>query len=110
MTRHFLCDTHIPPRLAAWLRSRGHEAAHVIDLKLETSDDLIIWRYACEQNAVVITKDRDFAQISRRLPGTQVVLVQLGNCTNRQLLDRFGAQLGSLLGELDSGERLVELH
>lgn len=108
-TRHFLCEVHIPPLLAAKLRSRSFGATHAIDLDLETAADLAIWNHAREAHAIVITKDRDFAELSRRLPGAQVILVQVGNCSNRHLLDRFFAQIEALLHRLDSGERLVVL-
>ena len=31
---NFLIDANLPPRLCAWLKSRGHVAEHLVDLKL----------------------------------------------------------------------------
>jgi predicted nuclease of predicted toxin-antitoxin system len=35
----FLVDVNLPPRLARWLSSRGHEAKHLVDLDLLTATD-----------------------------------------------------------------------
>lgn len=109
MPWHFVCDVHIPPSLAGQLRARGFDATHVIELGLGTVDDRTIWDYASKHDAIVVSKDGDFADLGRRLPGARIVLVRLGNCSNRKLLDRFFDQLPSFLAKFDSGEHVVEL-
>jgi hypothetical protein len=44
----FLVDVNLPPRLARWLSSRGHEAKHLADLALLT---LPIREYGIEERA-----------------------------------------------------------
>ena len=51
----------LPPALARWLAERGHTAEHVSDLGLQSADDRVLWEYALSAEAVIITKDEDFA-------------------------------------------------
>ncbi len=59
-------DAQLPPALARWLVSRGHDAEHVADLELAAADDRTIWHHAASTGAVVVTKDEDFATVVAR--------------------------------------------
>src|SRR5437016_4074114 len=52
----------LPPALARWLAANGHEAEHVLDLGLSGATDLMIWDHAARADAIIVTKDEDFAQ------------------------------------------------
>jgi hypothetical protein len=58
----FLVDAQLPPALARWLASRGHEAEHVGDCGLLSAADAAIWDHALRTGSVLVTKDEDFAQ------------------------------------------------
>lgn len=82
----FLVDANLPPDLCAWLRSRGHEGEHLLDLNLLTATDTQLWDRGKGQKLVVATKDNDFynrALIFGAPP--QVVHVAVGNCSNNRL-------------------------
>ena len=66
----FLVDAQLPPALARWLSAHVHEAEHVLDRHMETATDSAIWDFACQNDAVIVTKDEDFAQ--RKMLGPQV--------------------------------------
>jgi uncharacterized protein with PIN domain len=70
----FLVDAQLPPALARWLAAEGHEAEHVSDCGLSGAADPAIWDHAASVDAVIVTKDEDFAQ--------------------RKTLDREGAESG----------------
>jgi len=57
---NFLIDAQLPPVLARWITSQGHDAVHVFDLGLQAADDPLIWERARSQDAVIISKDEDF--------------------------------------------------
>jgi predicted nuclease of predicted toxin-antitoxin system len=83
----FIVDHQLPPALACWLTARGHEAQHVFLMGLGEADDADIWRVALEQNAVVITKDSDFAK--RRgwvSEGPIIAWLRVGNSATPDLL------------------------
>lgn len=69
----FIVDAQLPPALAVWLRSRGHAADHVRDLGLAVQADEKIVELAVAVNAIIITKDSDFAHLSSVTPGCKVV-------------------------------------
>src|SRR2546422_4567569 len=83
----FLVDAQLPPALARWLCEQGHEAQHVEDVGLRDADDGPIWAHALGVDAVILTKDEDFAErAARELHGPVIVWLRVGNATNRALL------------------------
>lgn len=106
----FLVDAQLPPALARKIAAAGHQATHVLDEGLLESSDSQIWDYAIEINAVILTKDEDFAiraSVSKTPPS--IVWVRIGNCPNARLLAWFESELPSVVAALDSGARLVEV-
>jgi predicted nuclease of predicted toxin-antitoxin system len=105
----FLVDAQLPSALARMLTAHGHEAQHVIDIGMLSARDQDIWRLAEETDAILVTKDEDFAQLHRRTAGPVVIWLRVGNTTRRALL----AWLEPLLPEIEElvnrGERLIEL-
>ncbi|MEM6626124.1 MAG: DUF5615 family PIN-like protein [Pseudomonadota bacterium] len=98
-------DQNLPPNLARWLSNQGHEATHVQDLNLAESDDATIIARALDAQAVIISKDDDFAFSG--LP--PVVWIRLGNVANTRLLDIFERIWPSIETTLTNGETLVEV-
>lgn len=106
----FLVDTQLPAALAFWLRDRGHQAEHVLDIGLAQSKDTAVWLYAQEHRAVIITKDEDFAEWVRRgRAGPSVVWLRIGNSSKRVLLAWVEPMLPLILQKLEQNERLVEV-
>ncbi len=70
----FIVDAQLPPALARWLVEAGHNARHVEEVGLREAEDIPIWRYALDNNAVVITKDEDFADRARRSPQSPAII------------------------------------
>lgn len=106
----FLVDAQLPPALARWLAAQGHEAEHISDCGLGGAADTAIWNYAAGVNAVIVTKDEDFAQrkaLDRS--GPVIVWIRLPNTRRRELLVRFGTVLPRLLQALERGETLIEI-
>jgi predicted nuclease of predicted toxin-antitoxin system len=106
----FVIDAQLPPGLAARLISLGHQAEHVTQISLQTSDDVEIWRYAIRHGAVIVTKDEDFVSLGRREPSSPpVVWIRLGNTTNRALWRAVEPLLPEILDALSLGEKLIEI-
>lgn len=106
----FLVDAQLPPALARWIVSQGHEAEHVADCGLDTASDAAIWDYAAAAGAVIVTKDEDFAQ--RKIvegQGPRVAWLRLPNTRRRDLLAAFAKLLPLLLAALERGEELIEI-
>jgi len=106
----FLVDTQLPKALAHWLRAHGHQAEHVLEIGLAQGKDTPIWRHAQTQNAVVMTKDEDFAEWVRRgRPGPAVVWLRIGNCSNHSLRTWLEPLLPIIVRQLEGGDRLLEI-
>ena len=106
----FLVDTQLPSALAQWLRDKGHQAEHVLDVHLAQSKDTPIWRYAELHGAVIVTKDEDFAEwVRRRRPGPAVVWLRIGNSSARNLLIWLEPLLPLIIEKLGQHNRLVEV-
>ncbi len=106
----FLVDTQLPAGLARWLRGRGHQAEHVLEIGLAQSSDTLVWRYAQEHGAVIVTKDGDFADwVQRGRAGPSVVWLRIGNSSKRELLLWLDPLLPILVQKLEQNDRLIEL-
>lgn len=107
---HFLVDAQLPPALARWRGDQGHEAHHVADLGLETASDREIWIRAEASNAVIITKDEDFARRrASAVVGLPVIWLRIGNTRREALLRWYAVAFPRVLGALEAGETLVEV-
>ena len=96
--------------LPRWLMAQGHVAEHVADIGLCDSEDSPIWHYALQNQAVILTKDEDFATRAMQSKKAPIVVwVRIGNSSNQALLQWFAPLLPQLLSLLDQGNRIVEL-
>ena len=106
----FLVDAQLPPALSSFLRERGYTAWHVVEVGCRNAEDGVIWNEAHRRQAVVLTRDEDFARraaLSNEGPG--VVWVRVGNRSNDSLLSWFAGLLPEILIRLEAGDRLVEI-
>lgn len=82
-----LLDENLSPRLVASIRDLYPDSCHVEDCELLCATDEEIWRYAGQNDFVIVTKDSDFSERSA-LHGSppKVIWLRIGNCTT----DRAG--------------------
>jgi predicted nuclease of predicted toxin-antitoxin system len=106
----FLVDTQLPPLLARYLTSLGHEARHTADVDLASASDRDVWQYAVTNSAILITKDEDFVTI-RALANTgpAVLWVRIGNTTKQALLEKFTSVWPKVISALARGETVIEI-
>ena len=106
----FLIDTNLPKALSHWINSKGHSSEHVLDLNLAQAKDNVVWRRAQATDAVIVSKDEDFADLVRRsTEGPQVVWLRTGNGTRRDLLLFLEPLWNVIEARLVTGERLIEV-
>jgi predicted nuclease of predicted toxin-antitoxin system len=76
----FLLDVHMPPRLVREFTSLGHECLQVRSFLPLTSLDAIIAEKANQLEAVMVSKDADFVDLSDRgVLKVPLLWVRLGN-------------------------------
>lgn len=108
----FLIDAQLPPALAQVLRDRGHAAEHIAEIGPPDASDRALWQYAIAADAVIVTKDEDFAHMLAVLaaePAPAVVWVRVGNTRRAALLSWFDPLIGRIVRMIDEGHRLIEL-
>jgi len=71
----FLVDAPLPPSVAEFLRSKGHEASHVAERGWGRSSDKEILEAAGKEGAVVITADLDFPRLIAITPAKRSGLI-----------------------------------
>lgn len=83
-----LFDQQLSPRLVERLADLFPDSSHVWNLGMDQADDRDIWDLALREGYTLVTKDRDFADLSplRGFP-PKVIWLRLGNCTTRQVED-----------------------
>ena len=87
----FIVDAQLPKSLSEFLKHRGHDSIHTIELPLRNAtEDPELERITVAEQRVLITKDTDFEEsfLLQRLP-PKLVLVTTGNITNDDLLSLF---------------------
>ena len=104
-------DAHLSPRVARWIELQfGLPARPVRDLGLRHADDAAIWLAAKEADAIVLTKDADFAERVQRLgPPPRIIWLTCGNASEDRLKHILAVQLSGALELLRNGEALVEI-
>jgi predicted nuclease of predicted toxin-antitoxin system len=92
-----LIDENVPDSVARYFASRGHTVQFVRDLLPSSTPDPVIAKVGDRLSAIVVTWDRDFSQIVRRVPvGNRTAFRRLGRISFRcnevkglQLLERW---------------------
>lgn len=106
----FLVDANLPPALARWLASEGHEAHHVSDFGLERALDRAIWERAREIDACIVTKDEDFVLLQALdRAGPPIVWIRIGNAARDMLLRRLPDLWPELVAAIARGDKIVEV-
>jgi predicted nuclease of predicted toxin-antitoxin system len=75
---------------------------------MRASPDSEIWRYALAHDAIVVTKDEDFAFRRAKTGGPQILWLSIGNATNRVLRAHLDAVWVEAIRWLEAGEPVVE--
>lgn len=92
-----LYDQNLSPRLVTLLADLYPASLHVRDVGLESADDAIVWRYALDNEMVIVSKDSDFHHRSLLFGfPPKVIWIQRGNCTTREIetiLRHFQAEI-----------------
>ncbi len=94
----FLVDAQLPCRLALWLRQRGHDVIHTLDLSQENrTPDPFLLNLANQDARTLVTKDTDF-EITHELGQgpPKLLLIATGIIHNNELLELFARNENTL--------------
>lgn len=103
----FVVDAQLPPRLAKWLKARGHDADHVEEIGLGEAPDRWIAAHAERCGAILVSKDED-SVVPRKPDRFAFLWLRIGNATNRVLIAWLEPRWPEIERLLSTGERLIE--
>jgi len=104
-------DAHLSPALAKWIIAEFGEAAQSVrDVGLSHAKDRDIFAAARQADAIVMTKDEDFAEMVERLgPPPRVIWLTCGNTSNAALRLLLKTTLPRALELVRKGDALIEI-
>ena len=84
----FLVDECTGPKVAAWLRSKGHDVFDVFGQARGSTDSEIIEK-AYQEDRILITNDKDFGEkvFREKLPHHGIILLRLENERTPEKID-----------------------
>jgi len=102
-----LLDENISRRIVPALQVAYPGTTQVVLAGLEAADDRALWAFAKTGGYVVLTKDDDFVELQSVLGyPPKMILLALGNCTNRQVTEallRSRTDIEAALSRPDTG-------
>lgn len=107
----FIVDAQLPRSLSNWLKSKGFDSIHTLELpKGNQTDDTDIIQIADQENRIVISKDSDFFDdhILKGVP-EKLLVIKTGNILNKDLIQIFEANIEKL-EELFTQHNLIEIN
>lgn len=105
----FIIDTQLPPLLARYFTSKG---CHAIHTTYFTNGHLLsdkqIVEIAKTSNRIIVTKDSDFYDnyLVNGAPPS-VLILQLGNCSNKDLIQLLDSNLDTILHSLQENAEII---
>ena len=98
-----LIDENVPNSVAEFFASRGHDVRYVRDILPGGTPDPVIATIGHRLSAIVVTWDRDFDRLVRRVPeGNRAAFRRLGRIT-------FSCQYSNGRARIEKWIRAVEL-
>ena len=101
----FLLDMNLPPAMADWLRSEGHDAVHARELGYPALPDREIFARAVEARRIVVTFDLDFGEIAGLTRGEHsgALLLRLRLTRQPYLRERLRVAITEAAAALETG-------
>jgi len=102
----FIVDNQLPAALAQYLRKRGFDCQHVLEVGLGEALDREICEYAGLQERIVISKDEDFFYLAKQGEAKiRLIWVRLGEQPHSRIVRGFRENLAGNR-EVPGGRRL----
>lgn len=110
MNFRYLIDAQLPPGLAQRLILSGRGATHVTEILPAEASDLQVAEAAMARNAILVSKDDDFAELAQRRVLTSPLLwIRIGNTANAHLWAVLEPLLKDAEDAFAAGEAIVEI-
>ncbi len=103
-------DAHLPPKLASWFEYKFQIKAFALrDLGLRDATDMEIFEKARAENAVIMSKDRDFIELYFRFGAPpKIIILNCGNLTSKYLQEFLNDKVEKIVFILENDD-IVEV-
>jgi predicted nuclease of predicted toxin-antitoxin system len=102
-----LLDQNLSYRIITKISKVFPNSKHVAALGLDRASDIDIWRYAKENNFVIVTKDNDFNELSTLYDfPPYIIWLRTGNSSVNmavELLTKYQKQILNIISENETG-------
>ncbi len=106
----FVVDVNLPKRLSDWLIEQGHQSEHLLENGSAQAPDDEIWRHAHHLDAIIVSKDEDFATwVKAGRDGPRVLWLRTGNGSTASVLALMDTVMARVEARFAEGDRLVEV-
>ncbi len=79
-----LFDQNLSPFLVNRLKESFPDSVHVQNIGLDSADDNVIWKFAKENNFIIVSKDADYAEKSLVIKQSpKIIWIRRGNCPTK---------------------------
>ena len=104
-------DAQLPPQICAWLEDTyGIRALPIRDVGLRDARDREIYRRAASEGVILMSKDRDFVDLSMEFGAPPYVIwLTFGNTSNARWREILSTTLEDALRMIEHGESIVEI-
>ncbi len=104
-------DAQLPPQIRAWLEDTyGIRALPIRDVGLRDARDREIYGRAASEGVILMSKDRDFVDLSMEFGAPPYVIwLTFGNTSNARLREILSTTLEDALRMIEHGESIVEI-
>lgn len=108
----FIVDTQLPPLLSKFIKDKGLDCIHTTDFPNgHLLQDNEIIQVSIKDNLIIITKDSDFFDhFLLKGEHPRVLLLKLGNISNKDLLSIFDANIELIVKEFENHAGIVLLN
>ena len=98
-----LFDQNLSYKLVEYIKEIFPESTHVSFIKLDTSEDLVLWQYAKDHGYHIVTKDTDFNDISA-LYGfpPKIIRINIGNTSTKTIVKFLENKIDFIKSFLDN--------
>jgi predicted nuclease of predicted toxin-antitoxin system len=104
-------DAHLSPSLAAWIETEfSLRSASFHRLGFQSAPDFEVFQAAREADAIILTKDADFAELlAVHGAPPRIIWLTFGNTSSARLREVLHSSLMDALSLIGTGEVLVEI-
>ncbi|MBK6505150.1 MAG: DUF5615 family PIN-like protein [Ignavibacteria bacterium] len=105
-----LFDNNLSVKLVHLLSDCFPGSVHVVDIGMQNSNDLDIWKYAKDKDLTIVSKDKDFYHLSSAFGSPpKLIWMIVGNCKIVDTVDIIRTNQEEIIDFIQGGKDMLVL-